>query len=187
MKYLIAGLGNIGSEYENTRHNIGFSILDRLAQQENLSFSLCRYAFFARWKYRGNLFVLIKPTTYVNQSGTAVRYWLSIEKIHLCCLLVLTDDVALPFGKIRIRAKGSDGGHNGLKHINETLQTQEFARLRFGVGNHFSKGNLADYVLSRWSEEEEKKLPERIDLAIEAIKCFGTLGIERTMNYFNNK
>jgi PTH1 family peptidyl-tRNA hydrolase len=187
MKYLIAGLGNIGTEYENTRHNIGFKVLDRLAQQENISFKTERLAAVAEWKFKARNFILIKPTTYMNLSGNAVRYWLTAEKLKPENLLVITDDIALPFGKIRIRAKGSDGGHNGLKNINEVLQTQEYARIRFGVGNEFSKGRQVDYVLGNWSVEEEKQLPERIDVMIEAIKSFGTIGLERTMNFYNNK
>jgi len=187
MKYLIAGLGNIGAEYENTRHNIGFKVLERLAEQENISFKTDRLAFVAEWKFKARNFILIKPTTYMNLSGNAVRYWLAAEKLSPENLLVITDDIALPFGKIRIRAKGSDGGHNGLKSINETLQTQEYARIRFGVGNEFSKGRQVDYVLGNWNAEEEKLLAERMDVVIEAIKSFGTIGLERTMNFYNNK
>jgi peptidyl-tRNA hydrolase, PTH1 family len=146
MKYLIAGLGNIGVEYENTRHNIGFRVLDRLAQMENFSFKMERLAYVAEWKFKARNFILIKPTTYMNLSGNAVRYWLITQKIQPENLLVITDDIALPYGKIRIRAKGSDGGHNGLKNINEVLQTQDYARLRFGVGSEFSKGRQVDYV-----------------------------------------
>jgi peptidyl-tRNA hydrolase, PTH1 family len=187
MKYLIAGLGNIGAEYENTRHNIGFKVLDQLAQQEGISFKAERLAFVAEWKFKARNFILIKPTTYMNLSGNAVRYWLITQKIQPENLLVITDDIALPFGKIRIRAKGSDGGHNGLKSINETLQTQDYARVRFGIGDDFSKGRQVDYVLGNWSTEEEKMLPERIDVIIEAIKSFGTIGLERAMNFYNNK
>lgn len=186
MKYLIAGLGNIGDEYENTRHNIGFSILDAIAAKEQLTFVLDRHAHMAEYKFKGRTLILIKPTTYMNVSGKAVQYWLSTQKIALENLLVVTDDIALPFGKIRIKGKGSDGGHNGLKHIQETLQTQQYARLRFGVGNEFSKGKQVDYVLGKWNAEETKLLPDNIQKSIEAIQSFTTIGIERTMNFFNS-
>jgi PTH1 family peptidyl-tRNA hydrolase len=187
MKYLIAGLGNIGAEYENTRHNIGFKVLDKLAQQEGFSFSTERLAMKTEWKYKGRIYILIKPTTYMNLSGNAVRYWLNHEKIQPENLLVITDDIALPFGKIRIRAKGSAGGHNGLKNISEVLANENYPRLRFGVGSEFSKGRQVDYVLGKWDAEEEKILPERIDIVVEAIKAFGTIGLERTMNFYNSK
>lgn len=187
MKYLIAGLGNIGAEYENTRHNIGFKVLDKLAKQESLSFKTERLASVAEYKFKGRTFILIKPTTYMNLSGNAVRYWLTTQKIQPENLLVITDDIALPFGKIRIRAKGSAGGHNGLKNISEVLASENYPRLRFGVGSKFSKGRQVDYVLGKWDTEEEKTLDERIDLVVEAIKSFGTIGLERTMNIYNSK
>jgi len=187
MKYLIAGLGNIGAEYENTRHNIGFKVLDKLAQQENFSFKIERLAMTAEYKFKGRTFILIKPTTYMNLSGNAVRYWLTTQKIQPENLLVITDDIALPFGKIRIRVKGSAGGHNGLKSISEILVSENYARLRFGVGSEFSKGRQVDYVLGNWDSNEEKTLDERIDIVIEAIKSFATIGLERTMNIFNSK
>lgn len=187
MKYLIAGLGNIGAEYENTRHNIGFKVLDKLAKQETLSFKTERLAMTAEYKFKSRTFILIKPTTYMNLSGNAVRYWLTTHKIQPENLLVITDDIALPFGKIRIRAKGSAGGHNGLKHIAETFASENYARIRFGVGSEFSKGRQVDYVLGNWSNDEEKTLDERIDIVIEAIKSFGTIGLERTMNIYNSK
>ena len=187
MKFLIAGLGNIGDEYENTRHNIGFTVLDTLARTSGVFFTSDRLAFRAEYKFKGRTFVLIKPTTFMNLSGKAVNYWLQHEKISVENLLVITDDLALPFGTIRIKAKGSDGGHNGLKNIAEVLTTQNYARLRFGVGSDFSKGKQVDYVLGKWNVEETKLLTPRVDLAIEALKAFGTIGIERAMNSYNNK
>jgi peptidyl-tRNA hydrolase, PTH1 family len=187
MKYLIAGLGNIGPDYANTRHNIGFTVLDSLAGLSEISWEDKRYAFKADYKYKARNFVLIKPTTYMNLSGKAINYWLQKEKIPVENLLVITDDLALPFGTIRIRMKGSDGGHNGLYSIASTLGTNHFSRLRFGIGDEFQKGTQVNYVLGEWSVKEKEALKERIDKVIEAIKCFGTLGIERTMNLYNNK
>lgn len=186
-KNLIIGLGNPGAEYENTRHNIGFKILDAWAQASNFSFESDRYGMRAETKWKGRPFVLIKPATYMNLSGKAVNYWLQQEKIQPQNLLVLTDDIALPFGKIRIKGKGSDGGHNGLKSIIQTLGNSNFPRLRFGVGDEFAKGKQVDYVLGEWSLAEEKLLGERIDLCIEAIKTFGVMGLNPAMNGFNNK
>lgn len=187
MKYLIAGLGNIGSEYKNTRHNIGFQILDTLARVSNIAFTDRRYGFIAEYKFKGRIFILLKPTTYVNLSGRAVNYWLKKEKISQNNLLVIVDDLALQFGQLRLKAKGSPGGHNGLKNISEVLASNDYARLRFGIGDDFYKGFQVDYVLSEWLEEEKKLLPERIEEAIEIIKSFGTLGIDRTMNFFNKR
>lgn len=187
MKYLIAGLGNIGQEYKNTRHNIGFQILDALAGVSNISFEDNRYGFISEFRHKARTFILLKPTTYMNLSGKAVSYWLKKENIPLENLLVLVDDLALPFGTIRIRAQGSDGGHNGLKNITEVVGNQNYARLRFGIGDNFHKGFQVDYVLGEWSGEEEKELPEKKDVCIEIIKSFGTVGIERTMNVFNKK
>lgn len=187
MKYLIAGLGNIGPEYKNTRHNIGFQILDTLAGVSNIAFNDRRYGFVAEYKYKGRTFVLLKPTTYVNLSGRAVNYWMQKEKIPLENLLVLTDDLALPFGTLRVKAKGSHGGHNGLRNISEVLGRNDFARLRFGIDDNFHPGFQVDYVLGQWSSEEEKLLPEKIDTCIGIIQSFGTIGIERTMNFFNKK
>lgn len=187
MKFLIVGLGNIGDEYEHTRHNIGFTILDALSKTEGCFFALDRLAYKTEYKFKGKTFVLIKPTTFMNLSGKAVNYWLQAEKITVGNMLVLTDDIALPFGSVRMKPRGSDGGHNGLKNIQETLNTTEYPRLRFGVGNNFHKGQQADYVLGKWTEEESNDLIPRIDLAIEMIKTFGSIGIERTMNLFNNK
>jgi PTH1 family peptidyl-tRNA hydrolase len=187
VKYLIAGLGNIGDEYAGTRHNAGFRILDRLAQEEKLIFSDKRYGFVGEYKYKGRTFVLLKPSTFMNLSGRAVDYWLKREKIQPDRLLVLADDIALPFGTLRLKAKGSDGGHNGLKSICGILGTQDYARLRFGIGDEFFRGGQIDYVLGKWTEEEEKALPERLQTAVEMVKSFGTVGVERTMNLFNNK
>jgi len=187
MKFLIVGLGNIGSEYANTRHNIGFMVLDALARASNLFFSPGRYADVCEMKHKGKTFILIKPTTYMNLSGNAVRYWMQAENIPLENVLVVTDDLSLPFGKLRMRAQGSDGGHNGLKHINTILQTQNYARLRFGIGAEFSKGQQVNYVLGEWDDEEKKTLDEKIDRASKAILSFGHIGLARTMNEFNTK
>ncbi len=187
MKYLIAGLGNIGPEYKNTRHNIGFQILDALARASNIAFNDKRYGFVSEYKYKGRTFILLKPTTYVNLSGRAVNYWLKKESIPIENLLVLVDDLALPFGRLRVKAKGSPGGHNGLRNISEVLGTNEYARLRFGIGDEFHPGLQVNYVLGEWSAEEQKWLPEKIDSCIEIIQNFGTIGIERTMNLFNTR
>jgi PTH1 family peptidyl-tRNA hydrolase len=187
VKYLIVGLGNIGEEYRNTRHNIGFQILDAFAEASNIAFSPARYGDKAVVKFKGRQFILIKPSTYMNLSGKAVNYWLQKEKLSPDSLLVLTDDLALDFGTIRLRAKGSDGGHNGLKSINEIIGTNKYARLRFGIGNEFNRGQQVDYVLGEWADEHIEKLPERKEKCIEAIKAFGTVGIAMTMNQFNNK
>jgi PTH1 family peptidyl-tRNA hydrolase len=187
MKFLIAGLGNIGDEYANTRHNIGFIVLDALAGASNTFFKTDRLASVAEIKFKGRTFVLIKPSTYMNLSGKAVNYWLQAEKIPAENLLVVTDDIALPFGKLRMKGKGSDGGHNGLKSIQETLGTTDYARLRFGIGSEFSKGRQVEYVLGEWSEEERKALPERINLAADMIKSFGAIGLQLTMTNYNNK
>lgn len=187
MKYLIVGLGNIGPEYFHTRHNIGFKILDALAEASNVVFKDGRRAFVAEMKHKGRTLILIKPTTYMNLSGRAVNYWLKKENIPIENLMVLTDDLALPFGKIRIRAKGGDAGHNGLKNINETLGTTNYARLRFGIGKEFEHGQQIDYVLGEWDQGELDLLPERIKCCISALKSFPFVGIQRTMNEFNNK
>ena len=187
MKYLIAGLGNIGPEYKNTRHNIGFQILDALAGASNISFNDKRYGFVAEYKFKGRTFILLKPNTYMNLSGRAVNYWMQKEKIPLEKVLVLVDDIALPFGTLRLKAKGSPGGHNGLRNISDVLGTNNYPRLRFGIGDDFHQGFQIDYVLSDWTREEEKELPEKIDASIEIIKSYGTIGIERTMNFFNKR
>lgn len=187
MKFLIVGLGNIGSEYAETRHNIGFKVLDALAGASNLFFRTDRYGDVCELKHKGKMFILLKPSTYMNLSGNAVRYWMQQEKIPLENILVVTDDLALPFGKLRMRGQGSDGGHNGLKHINQILQTAQYARLRFGISAEFSKGQQVDYVLGVWSEEELKTLKEHVDRAGKAVLSFGLIGLPRTMNEFNTK
>jgi len=185
LKYIIAGLGNIGEEYANTRHNVGFKVLDTLAESNSLVFQQDRYASVCEYKFKGKSLILIKPTTYMNLSGKAINYWLQKEKLTAENLFVVVDDLALPFGTIRIRAKGSDGGHNGLINIIQTLGHQNFPRLRFGIGDNFAQGSQINYVLGRWTSEEKKTLPERIDKAVEAIKSFATIGLERTMNFHN--
>lgn len=187
MKYLIVGLGNIGVEYAQTRHNIGFKVLDALAESSNTSFTTSRYGDVAEVKVKGRTLVLLKPSTYMNLSGKAVSYWLKQEKIPIEHLFVIVDDIAIPFGSVRIRTKGSDGGHNGLKSINELLGSNNYARLRFGIGGDFARGMQVDYVLGEWTDEERRLLPEKIDFAIEAVKAFPTIGIERTMNFYNKK
>ncbi|GHU91660.1 peptidyl-tRNA hydrolase [Bacteroidia bacterium] len=187
MKYLIVGLGNIGQEYENTRHNIGFMILDALAKASNVVFTDKRYGFVSELRLKNKTLILLKPSTYMNLSGNAVRYWLQKENILMENLLVIVDDLALPLGSLRLKTKGSDAGHNGLKHIQDTLGTQQYNRLRFGIGNGFSQGMQINYVLGRFSPEEEKQLPERIDKAIEIIKSFCLAGADTTMNQFNKK
>ncbi|MGZ4035136.1 MAG: aminoacyl-tRNA hydrolase [Bacteroidia bacterium] len=186
-KFLIVGLGNIGDEYENTRHNIGFTILDAIAKENNLKFVVDRLAAVTEYKFKGKTLILVKPSTYMNLSGKTVNYWLQAEKIPKENLLVITDDLALPFGSLRMKGKGSDGGHNGLKNIQETLNSSEYARLRFGVGNEFSKGKQVDYVLGKWNEQETKNLEPRIKLAVEMVQGFSTIGLQRTMSAYNNK
>jgi PTH1 family peptidyl-tRNA hydrolase len=187
MKYLIVGLGNIGAEYAHTRHNIGFDVVDALAKEKEESFTVERLAAVARIKYKGRTFILIKPSTYMNLSGKAVKYWMQTEKIMPENLLVITDDIALDPGTLRMRSKGGHGGHNGLENIIESLGHPNFSRLRFGIGNDYRRGRQADFVLSPWKTEEEKMLGERIDLAIEMTLSFGTAGVVTTMNHFNNK
>ena len=187
MKYLVAGLGNIGPAYEHTRHNIGFDILDALAKEAGIYFMDKRYGYITEMKYRARSYWLLKPSTFVNLSGNAVRYWMRKLKIPLESLLVLVDDIALPFGILRLRARGGDAGHNGLAHINTILGTSNYARLRFGIGSDFPTGGQVGYVLGGWDEEQEKILPERIELACEIIRSFGVIGLERTMNQYNNK
>ncbi len=187
MKYLVVGLGNPGKEYEETRHNIGFKVVDEMARELDATFSLDKAAFRAEAKYKGRTLILIKPITFMNLSGKAVNYWLQAEKIELKNLLVITDDIALPFGKLRMKGKGSDGGHNGLKDIQAVLKTVEYTRLRFGVGNDFSKGKQADYVLASWNKEEVLALPERIEVATEFIKSFAFVGLDMTMTTWNGR
>ena len=185
MKYLIAGLGNIGPEYELTRHNIGFLVLDRIADNHKIDFTTQRLADKAEFKYKGKQLHLIKPNTYMNLSGKAIAYWLQELKIPKENLLVIVDDLALPFGTLRLRTKGSSAGHNGLKNIEQLLGGPEYARLRFGIGSEFQKGQQVDYVLSNFSQDEFKGLPALMDKAEEMVKSFCTIGSERTMNFFN--
>ncbi len=187
MKYLIVGLGNIGAEYAETRHNIGFKVLDALAGASDTFFTTGRYGDRATLRHKGHSLLLLKPSTYMNLSGKAVRYWMDAEHIAPENLLVVSDDIALPFGTLRLRPKGSAGGHNGLKHIVELLGTEEFARMRFGVGGDFPRGHQVDYVLGEWTEEERAALPERLKLFGDAILSFATVGLERTMNLFNKR
>jgi peptidyl-tRNA hydrolase, PTH1 family len=187
MKFLIAGLGNIGPEYANTRHNIGFMVLDKLAADASLTFESKRYAWQAEYRFKGRTFILIKPTTFMNLSGKAISYWLQKEKIPDENLLVITDDIALPLGTIRLRKKGGAGGHNGLQDIIDHLGTEEFTRLRIGAGNEFPMGHQIKYVLGEWTKEEKDILFPKIETSVEIIKGFGTIGIDRTMNAFNNK
>lgn len=187
MKYLIVGLGNIGEEYSDTRHNIGFTVLDAFAAEFNASFTDKRYGAVCEVKYKARTFVLLKPSTYMNLSGNAVNYWLKKEKIPVENLLVIVDDIAIPLGSIRMRAKGSDGGHNGLAHINTILSTDEYTRIRFGIGNGFKKGSQISFVLGKWTSEEMKFINERIEIVIEMIKSFATIGTELTMTAFNKK
>lgn len=187
MKYLIVGLGNIGDEYRNTRHNIGFMVLDALAKASNIVFKDGRYGATATLPVKGRQLLLLKPSTYMNLSGNAVRYWMQQEKIPLENVLVVVDDLALPFGSLRLKGKGSDAGHNGLKHIAATLGTQNYARLRFGIGNDFPKGGQVDYVLGHFDENDLKLMPERLETAGEIIKSFCLAGLNITMNQYNNK
>jgi PTH1 family peptidyl-tRNA hydrolase len=187
MKYLIVGLGNPGEKYENTRHNIGFKALESFAMQANETFETIKLGDVAKTKHKGRTLVLLKPNTFMNLSGKAVNYYMQQEKIALENVLIITDDIALPFGKLRLKGKGSDGGHNGLKHIAQTLGTTNYARLRFGVGNEFSKGRQVDYVLGEWSQEELDGLKERVDMCHNFIKDYTTIGLARTMSNWNNK
>lgn len=187
MKYLIVGLGNPGEKYAETRHNIGFKVLEAFAKEREGTFNLDKHAEVATVKFKGRVIVLIKPTTFMNLSGKAFNYWMQQEKIPLENVLVITDDLALPFGKLRMKGKGSDGGHNGLKDIQSTINSQEYARLRFGVGAEFSKGQQVDYVLGEWNTEEKETLEERIKTATEFIKGFTTIGLGMTMTNWNGK
>jgi PTH1 family peptidyl-tRNA hydrolase len=187
MKYLIVGLGNIGDEYTDTRHNIGFIVADALAAEGNAVFKTDRYAAMTKLSVKGRTLLVIKPSTYMNLSGKAIRYWMQKEDIPRENLLVIVDDLALPLGAFRLRTKGSDGGHNGLISIIEHLESTEFSRIRFGIGNNFAKGRQIDYVLGRWDDEETKILIPRIKEAVEMIKSFVLIGPERTMNFFNKR
>ena len=186
-KFLFIGLGNPGAEYRNTRHNIGFLALDALAGASNAVFSPDRYADVARISLKGRKITLIKPQTFMNLSGKAVRYWMNEEGIPLENILVVTDDLALPFGTIRLRSKGSDGGHNGLKSIQELVGSTAYPRLRFGIGDAFSKGQQVDYVLGEWGEEEQKALPDRLEIAVKAMQTFALAGLATAMNQCNGK
>ena len=187
MKYLIIGLGNPGAEYENTRHNIGFKVLDKLAGLSNISFSTERLADVAEVKFKGRKLVLLKPNTFMNLSGKAVKYWMQQTKVDVENILVITDDISLPFGIVRMRKKGSDGGHNGLKDIQAQLSTAAYPRLRFGVGNDFPRGKQAEYVLGNFTNEDYETMEVRTDLAVKMIQAFTTMGIGRTMSDFNGK
>lgn len=187
MNFLFAGLGNFDTEYQDTRHNIGFRIVDTFARDTGIIFRDKRYGFIAEYNYKNHLFFLLKPTTYVNRSGRAVNYWLLKAGVNIENLLVIVDDIALPFGTLRLKSKGGDGGHNGLFNINQILGHQNYARLRFGIGNIYNYGDQVDYVLGKWSDEEEKALPERISVCQDIIISFAENGIERTMNDYNNK
>jgi len=187
MKYLIVGLGNPGETYAETRHNIGFKVLDAFAKASDIFFEHGRYGDVARVKYKGRTFILVKPMTFMNLSGKAVDYWMKKENVELEKTLIIVDDLALSFGTIRLKDKGGDGGHNGLKDIIEIIGHSNFNRMRFGIGNNYSRGGQVDFVLNPWSEDEVKLLPERISKMIGAIKNFGTIGMERTMNFFNSR
>lgn len=187
MKHLIVGLGNIGDEYRNTRHNIGFKMLDAFAEASNLVFEDKRYGMVSKGRIKNAEFVLLKPSTYMNLSGNAVRYWLNEEKIDIEHLLVLVDDLNLPFGTIRIRKQGSAGGHNGLKHIEQVLGTPNYARVRFGIGNDYSKGAQMNFVLGEWNEDEQQLLTEKIECIKDIIPSFCLQGIDKTMNLYNKR
>jgi len=185
VKYLIVGLGNIGEEYENTRHNIGFWILDALARVSNISFSEKRYGSVAEMKYAGKTFILLKPNTFMNLSGRAVQYWMQKENIDPDKLLIVVDDLALPLGKVRMRLKGSDAGHNGLKSIQQILGTSDYVRLRFGIGSDFPRGGQVDHVLGKWSREEEELVNSKLAICGDIIKAFATMGAGRVMTQYN--
>ncbi|MCM1319870.1 MAG: aminoacyl-tRNA hydrolase [Muribaculaceae bacterium] len=187
MKYLIVGLGNIGPEYVGTRHNIGFMVADRLATDAGAQWESCRYGDMARFRVKNKQLMVLKPSTFMNLSGVAVRYWMNKEKLPLQNLLVIVDDLALPFGAIRLRGSGSDAGHNGLKNIASELGNQNYARLRFGIGNDYARGAQIDYVLGRFPEEQKAELPARIEVAAEAVKAYCLSGLSFAMTHFNNK
>lgn len=186
-KFLIVGLGNIGAEYVNTRHNIGFKILDHFAKKESISFQTAKLGDVAEFKIKGRTLILLKPNTYMNLSGKAVKYWMEKENIEKENILIITDDLNLSFGTIRIKTKGSDGGHNGLKSIQSLLNTTEYPRFRFGISDQFKKGQQVNYVLGEWDEEEKSKLPERLEKSAEIIQSFALAGLNNTMNEFNGK
>lgn len=186
-KFLIVGLGNIGEKYHNTRHNIGFKILDYLANIEEVTFETVKLGDITTIKIKGRTLILLKPSTYMNLSGKAVKYWLEKEKVPLSNLLIITDDLNLPFGTLRLKTKGSDGGHNGLKDIQDKLQTTKYNRFRFGISDAFSKGRQVDYVLGEWNDDENSKLKERLKISADLIKSFVLAGVNNTMNQFNGK
>jgi PTH1 family peptidyl-tRNA hydrolase len=185
MKFLIVGLGNVGSEYAHTRHNIGFDVADELVKKHGGSFVTDRHADYAQIGVKGKQLHVIKPNTYMNLSGKAVRYWMQQLKLEASQIMIIVDDLAIDFGKIRIRGNGSDAGHNGLKSLNELLMTQNYPRLRFGIGNNFPKGRQVDYVLGHFTAEEQKFIPELVDHSVNAIEAFAQLGLERAMNFYN--
>lgn len=187
MKYLIVGLGNMGAEYDNTRHNIGFDVVDALAKEFDVKFKNDSLGDLAEFKHKGRTFVLLKPSTYMNLSGKAVRAWLTKKKVEKKNLLVIVDDMNLDLGILRLRGKGSDGGHNGLKSIDQMTGGNNYARIRFGIGNDFSKGRQVDFVLGNWNSEEQDKLPEIIKRAADGVKKFGTIGLSHTMTELNKK
>ncbi|HNX88833.1 MAG TPA: aminoacyl-tRNA hydrolase [Paludibacteraceae bacterium] len=187
MKYLIVGLGNIGPEYQDTRHNIGFTILDAFAKASNVFFADNRYGATTEVKLKGRTLVLLKPSTFMNLSGNALRYWMQKENIPAERVLVLVDDLALAFGTLRLKPKGSDAGHNGLKNIQEVLGHSNYARLRFGIGNGYPRGGQVDYVLGRWTDEQQAALPQRVETAMDMIRSFCLSGVELTMTQYNNK
>ncbi|MEM9078541.1 MAG: aminoacyl-tRNA hydrolase [Bacteroidota bacterium] len=184
-KFLVVGLGNIGTEYEETRHNIGFTILDYLATQEDFTFESAKLGAIGTFKYKGKSILCLKPSTYMNLSGKAVKYWMEKEKIALENILIITDDINLPFGTLRLKTKGSDGGHNGLKSIQSLLQTGQYPRFRFGVGSNFGKGRQIEYVLGKWNDQELPILPERLKQSAQLVKSFIFAGAKNTMNQYN--
>ena len=186
-KFLIVGLGNIGAEYVNTRHNIGFKVVDFFARKESIAFQTAKLGDIAEYKIKGRTMILLKPNTYMNLSGKAVKYWMDKENIAKDNILVITDDLNLSYGTIRIKTKGSDGGHNGLKNIQLLLNSSEYPRFRFGISDEFKKGRQVDYVLGEWNDDEKSKLPERLELASEIIKSFALAGLNETMNTYNGK
>ncbi len=185
MKFLFVGLGNIGTEYDQTRHNIGFMAMDALAEKYNVKFELKRLAYHASFRLKGKEIHLIKPTTYMNLSGKAIQFWLTHEKIPIENLVVITDDLALPVGKLRLKQQGSHGGHNGLRNIEEVLGTRQYNRLRFGIGDEFSKGKQVDFVLGKFSESEKSTVWLKLDKVIEMFETFALQGVQKTMNFFN--
>jgi PTH1 family peptidyl-tRNA hydrolase len=187
MKYLIVGLGNIGPEYHNTRHNVGFTVLDTFAEKAGVYFADNRYGATCETKIKGHTLLLLKPSTFMNLSGNALRYWMQKENIPIEQVLVIVDDLALPFGTLRLKPKGSDAGHNGLRNIQDLLGHNNYPRLRFGIGSDFQRGRQVEYVLGKWSDEDFKALPERCEKAVEIIKSFCLAGMQNTMNAYNNK